>query len=390
MSFDGPEADGEPVGPLHELGYGGVVGDDGTCSPIEDIGGPGQGRKLPAVAGLLLAPSTVPVSVWTMAGYGIVALPSEVTKTMGYRIRAAALRASDGKLQKVLIAGLTNGYVSSTATPEEYDGCGYEGSFTLFGRQQGPRWRDITTGLMHDLVTGKPSPAGSAEPIRLRLGISGPGPRTTPRAGRVVKQPQDVVPRFGRATFSWTGGDPAVDASDSHSLVTLERASGRKWEAIGTDDGLRDTTALKKGTWTETWQFNECDLQTNYRFHVTGDANYGGGVVPYELTSDSFRLGPMAPLSVRKFTVNVRRIASVLISYPNPGENSLLALPRLLRRGTVQFAYFDRHGRFRKATAKPPKLTANWTARLGRGAHDVSVRVAKDRCGNSFKPALRR
>jgi neutral ceramidase len=387
MSFDGTAADGEPVGPLQSLGYGGVIGDDGVCSPLGDVGIPGQAPKLTAVTGILLAPSTVPVSVWSLGGYGILGYPAEITKTMGARIRAAALAASGGKVQKVLIAGLTNGYVSYTATPEEYDSCGYEGSFTLFGRQEGARWRDIGVGLMRDLAAGVPAPAGSSEPVRLRVGVSGPGPRVTPSAGRVVAQPAGTVSRFGRATFRWTGGDPAVDASDSHALVTLERAASHgRWVSIGTDDGLHDTTALAGGAWTETWQFGECDLQTSYRFHVTGDADRGSGVKPYELTSESFRLGPMDPLSVGAITVSRSRIASVLITYPSPGKSSLMALPRLLRRGRVVFAYFDRHGRYRTATAKPPKLTANWTARLGRGAHDVSVKLAKDGCGNASKP----
>ena len=389
MSFDGSSADGEPVGPLQSLGYGGVLGDDGVCSPLGAVAIPGQAPKFTAVSGLLLAPSTVPVSVWTLGGYGIMGYPAEITKTMGQRIRAAALQASGGKVQKVVIAGLTNGYVSYTSTPQEYDGCGYEGSFTLFGREEGPRWRDVGVGLMRDLVTGAPAPAGSAEPVRLRVGVGGPGPRTTPNAGRVVSQPQAMVPRFGRATFSWTGGDPAVDAPDNRSLVTLERAAGRgNWVPVGTDDGMRDITALKNGVWTETWQFNECDLQAAYRFHVTGDANRGSGVAPYQLTSNTFRVGPLPDLSIGKITVNVHRIASVLVTYPNPGKNVLLALPRLLRKGRVVFAYFDRHGRFRTAKAKPPRTTAMWTARLGRGAHDVSVRLAKDRCGNSQPPAL--
>lgn len=388
ISFDGTPADGEPVGPLQELGYGGIIGPDGVCAPFDGFGGPGQGRKMPVVAGILLAPSTVPVSVWNLGGYGILAFPAEITKTMGYRIRNAVLHESGGKLSSVVIAGLTNGYVSYTATPEEYDGCGYEGSFTLFGRQEGPRWRDVALALQNDLLTGAPAPSGALEPARLRIGLSGPGPRTTPRAGRIVSQPAATVARFGRAAFSWTGGDPAVDVSHDHALVTLERAAGLgRWVAVGTDDGLRDTTALHNGTWTETWQFDECDLEASYRFHVTGEADRGAGVKPYELTSSTFRLGPLPDLSIGKVTVNPHRIASVLVTYPDPGKSTLLALPRLLRKGRVVFAYFDRHARYRTATAKPPKATAMWTARLGRGAHNVSVRLAKDRCGNS-QPAL--
>jgi neutral ceramidase len=89
------------------------------------LGGPG------------LAPPSVPVSFWRIGRVGIAAYPVELTKQMGQRIRASLLAASGGALDRVVIAGLTNGYWSYTTTPEEYGYCGYEGSFTLFGREEG-------------------------------------------------------------------------------------------------------------------------------------------------------------------------------------------------------------------------------------------------------------
>ena len=50
---------------------------------------------------------------------------------------------------------------------------------------------------------------------------------------------------------------------------------------------------------------------------------------------------------------------------------------------SVTFAYRGASGHYRTIDAKPPKADANWSARLPRGARNVSVRVAKDRCGNT-------
>lgn len=384
ISFDGTPADGEPVGPLQSLGYGGVLGDGGVCSPLGGVNIPGQAPKLPGVTGILLAPSTVPVSVWRMGSLGIVALPSEVTKTMGQRIRNASFAAASGAFGKVVIAGLANGYVSYTATPEEYDACEYEGSFTLFGRQQGARWRNVATALTHALAQGRNTPPGASEPIRLRVGLGGNAPRVTPGAGKIVRQPKPTVARFDRATFSWTGGDPAVDAPHDRAFVTLERqATGGHWVAVGTDDGLRDTTVLKDGTWTDTWQFSQCDALGSYRFNVTGNADRGAGVRGYELTSDTFRLGALAPLQLGELTVSRTRVAGVLITYPDPGKNTLLALPRLMRSGRVTVAYLTRAGRYRSVSAKAPRgTTPAWSVRLPRGAKRVSVARAQDGCGN--------
>ena len=383
ISFDGTSADGEPVGPLQSLGFGGVLGEDGVCSPLGGPNIPGQEPKFPGVTGILLAPSTVPVSVWRMGSLGIVGLPAEVTKTMGQRIRNASAAAASGAFKKVVIAGLANGYVSYTATPEEYDTCHYEGSFTLFGRQQGARFRNAATGLASDLASGRISPLGASEPIRLRVGLGGNAPRVTPNAGKVVRQPQATVSRFGRASFSWTGGDPAVDAPQGRALVTLERrVKGGRWVAVGTDDGLRDTTVLAGSTWTDTWQFTECDALGTYRFHVTGNADRGAGVKGYELTSNTFELGALKPLQLGELTVSPSRIARVMVTYPDPGKDTLLALPRLLRSGRVTLAYRGRSGRYRTIDAKAPKGSAHWSARLPRGAKRVSVKLAKDGCGN--------
>jgi neutral ceramidase len=100
------------------------------------------------VVGAGLVPSINPVSVWRVGDQGILALPAEVTKQMGLRMRNALAAESGGAMPDFVLAGLSGGYVSYTSTPEEYDHCGYEGSFTLFGRQQGARWRDAAAGVL--------------------------------------------------------------------------------------------------------------------------------------------------------------------------------------------------------------------------------------------------
>src|SRR3954452_17331432 len=166
FTFDGTSYGGfggqsEPVGPFPVLGQGGIVQDDGTCSPV-DV--PGQGTKMPLLRGPGLAPPSVPVSFWKVGRTGFAAFPVELTKQMGLRIRDALLAASKGALDRVLIVGLTNGYWSYTTTPEEYNYCGYEGSFTLFGREEGYGWLAAGDQLMSALLTKQPAPAGYPEP----------------------------------------------------------------------------------------------------------------------------------------------------------------------------------------------------------------------------------
>ena len=98
LDFDGTAADGEPVGPVPVLGAAGVTGPDGFCAPVDNLAGPGQGGKFPMLAGRGLLPSTVPVSVWRLGSLGVAAFPSEITKTMGGRIRSAIQNEAGGAL----------------------------------------------------------------------------------------------------------------------------------------------------------------------------------------------------------------------------------------------------------------------------------------------------
>ena len=334
VAFDGTPSEGSPVGPLQALGQGGITADDGTCNPLP-ANIPGQEPKFPLIAGAGLVPSVNPVSMWRIDDHGVLGLPAEVTKQMGRRLRDALVAQSGGALDNVALAGLSGGYVSYTSTPEEYDHCGYEGSFTLFGRQQGARWRDAAVGALGALLSGEPA-AGAPEPPPLGLGVGEPGAvDATPTAGEAVAEPAATVNRMGRATFSWRGGDPAVDAPRGGDFVTLQRFEAGNWVDVETDDSEFDTTALgDEGVWTETWQFGECDTLGTHRFHVQGVADRGAGPEPYEVTSQSFVLQPTAPLG-HLFPEVGGGVVTVAGIYPDPGAEILVALPRRVRSGSA-------------------------------------------------------
>ena len=336
MAFDGvTPADGRLVGPQPVLGFG--VVDEGRCNPLGDPGPPEpQGKKMPLVGGPLI-PNTAPVSVWQIGSSGIVALPSEVTKQQGKRIRDTLVADSGGRISSFALAGMTNSYNSYTSTPEEYDACTYEGSFTLFGRHQGPRYRDVSKMLLAALLAGTQA-ASLPEPPPTGLGGGADAVDETPDADDVVEEPALTVRRFERATFRWKGGDPAVDAPRGQTFVALQReVAPGSWRTVGTEEGLYDTTHFDEdsGVWTETWQFGECDPLGTYRFVVKGVADKGSGPAPYEVTSVSFELRPTLALQPAAPVVAGGK-ASVLVRYPNPGA-ALVALPRRVRTGEATF-----------------------------------------------------
>ena len=197
--IDGTQAEGEPVGPSPVLGAGGITAPEGTCSPIDDSAGPGQGHKLFQAGGPGLVPQHSPVALWRFGDMGLSTLPLEVTTVMGARIRDHLRQEAGGAFSQVILAGLTNGYQSYNATPEEYEACTYSGSFTLFGLQQGYRYRDVATTLVQPLLTGGPAPAGrgaSIPDLHQRSGPEGAHHGRRRRRGRGADQ---IVPRYSGA-----------------------------------------------------------------------------------------------------------------------------------------------------------------------------------------------
>jgi len=374
-AFDGDQHESEPVGPMPVLGAGGIVAPDGTCGA--DV--PGQGPKFPLAFGPLV-PAGGPVSMWRIGTLGIVGLPSEVTKQMGVRITDALRAEAGAPLSRVALAGLSNGYISYTATPEEYEACHYEGSFTLFGRRQGAAFLAAARPLVGPLIAGGPAPAGDTEPPSLAFS-TGPAPtlRATPDAGDAITQPAATVSRHGRVGFKWKGGDPNVDAARGRTFVTLQRRVGSAWRTVGTEDGVNDTTVFDDAddSWTETWQLGTCDPAGRHRFVVTGRAVTASGAqaTDYTVTSDEFVLQPVAALETIDAQVS-GTTARVRARYPDPGE-ALLALPRRVRDGVARITLAGG----RRVSARPTADRLAFEAKVPAGAGIQSVDVT-DGCGN--------
>ena len=277
-----------------------------------------------------------------------------------------------------MIAGLTNSYLSYTATPEEYDACHYEGSFTLFGRHQGLRWMDEILKLSGPLLGDRPAPTGAPEPPSLGFGLqeSGIPARQTPAAGTVVEQPATTVSRTGKVSFRWNGGDPVIDFHRSRTFVRVQRREpSGTWTTAFTDDSLQDTTERTgRDVWTETVQFTECDAPGTYRIMADGRADKGAGEERYQAFSRPFTLTPVTlqagALDVSGGTARVKAF------YPAPPAESLVALPRLVRTGTATLRVDGA-----LVTAKPD-ANGSFAAAVPAGAN-VELVAIQDGCGNA-------
>lgn len=394
MDFDGRTVEGDKrTSPYPVLGAGGIVAEEGDktvfegqgCAPADDFTGPGQGRKFPIVGGPGLAPNQHPISMMRIGPLALAAWPSEITTVTGRRMKAAVAAVAGAQAPAgVAIAGLTNSYNSYTATPDEYDYCSYEGSFTLWGRHQGLYYRELAGGLARSLYGGAPLPAGAPEPPTASPGTAQPpAVHATPDASSIVTNAPASVDRLGLATFKWNGGDPAVDAPRTKAFVSLEyKLPDGKFTTVSTDDSVLDTTMHgRDDTWTETWQFTECDALGTYRFHVRGRAvKDGPTATSYDTFSREFQ---PRPATIKSYSTTVSDGAvHVRAEYQGLPANSLAALSRRVRHGVAVVRVTKPGGAVEEVFASPDSRGLEFRASVPNGSTAKVVSIV-DGCLNT-------
>jgi neutral ceramidase len=395
MRLDGTPADGEPVGPVPVLGLGVVLEEfpqefaDGgypsgqrPCAPVDGMAGPGQGKKFPLLVAPGGVPNTHPISLMKIGGLAIAAFPTEITLQAGRRIKGAINTVGGAQIPEgAVIAGLTNSYNSYTSTPEEYDFCHYEGGFTLFGRRQGARYRDLAGAMARSLFAGQALDPG-LEPPPVSPGTPNqPSVRLTPNAGTIVTQPTTTVRRMSQARFRWYGGDPAVDAPRGRAFVTLEFETPSGFRPVSTDDSVVDTTQRTSDTvWNERWQFTECDAPGRYRFVVRGVAAKTGPQAPYTTTSRPFEV-TRAGISVYSKKVE-NGVARVRAEYTSLPTDALTVLNRRVRHGFAVLRVTRPGGASEEVIAPIDSKGLEFATRVPAGA-SVDVVSIEDACGNT-------
>jgi neutral ceramidase len=382
-SMVAPSVNGEPVGTTVALGCGGVVCPDGTALPV-DV--PGQGSKVPVALSPpgVLAPAFAPLQTLRIGDLIVATTPFETTKQMGVRIaRAVAQAAAPIGSVRVANAGMANGYLSYMATPEEYDAEYYEGSFTLYGRQQGPHVQNGLVALASALVTGAPAPAGLPEQPSTAIVIDDLPPLLgQPDPTTVIAQPANVV-RFGQTRFVWTGGDPAVD--DPHVSVERHLADG-SWSVVTTDDSFEDLVSYRHpnrftgNEWTHTWEPSVCTALGEHRIVVRGTGVDG----PYEVISAPFTVAASAPATPAAVTVEPG-VAWFRAAFPEPGDDSLRLRPRVASGGGATVELRAAEGSVRRLAARwvPQRLRYEVTGAFAAGSAAAVVDgTFGDGCGN--------
>jgi neutral ceramidase len=187
-----------------------------------------------------------PLQLLRIGSLYLVGVPAEVSIVAGLRLRRAVAAAVGPELDRVLVAGYSNGYLHYLTTPEEYDSQQYEGGSTLFGRWELPAVTQTVTELAGALAGGRPVPAGESPP-RLaglsrfggRLGRTAAIRTEVPdaRLGEVLRHPRSSYRAGERVSAVFLAAHPNNDLRRGDSYLEVQRAEpGGGWRAVA-DDG---------------------------------------------------------------------------------------------------------------------------------------------------------
>lgn len=295
--------------------------------PFPDEGVPGQGRKCPLVPLSGTGPNWFGLQVLRIGDVVAAAVPGEITVQMGRRVKKRLLARAPAGIAPIVV-GLANDYMAYITTPEEFDVQDYEGTFTLWGRQEGPLVSERLGALADRLFRGEPNPPSITPPDTSWIQAENVSPVSQAAAalpgrapGTVLSQVAASAERGAVASFAWVGGAPSVEMPPDVAFVETQRRDGDAWETAFWDEGYETILDYYRegleDRWGIQWDVTMDAPAGEYRFLVHGNRYDGDDVVPYELTSSAFVVTPNDDLSIVSTTPGAGGLR-VRAAYPAP------------------------------------------------------------------------
>ena len=343
MCFCGQSVPGGKVADQAEVGLPFFTGSEEERGPLFDVTHEHfEGRRSPVVTnepqghklGVQGVPGDVPEAVPLLAvrvrdGL-IVSVPGEATKEVGTRIRDAVQASVTGAgINRVVISGLANEYISYFTTPEEYERQHYEGGQTWWGRFSSVLLGQELASLAGRLVRGQA--AQPAYPLDPTHGVRPDGPAYPSGAssGTPVAQPAELYRRLQHATFSWQGGPRGLDRPVDRPFVVIQRRKKRRWRTVTTDLGLEILWKVEDGRYTAKWEIPRDVRRGIYRISVRAKG--------YRLDSARFRVGRSERLSLERAPAPAGRVAVRLVYPAAIRDLDITYRPRYASGGRVRF-----------------------------------------------------
>jgi neutral ceramidase len=272
-----------------------------------------QAEKRPALDGILRRltgvgrgfPEVAQLAVVRLGGLLLASVPAEVTSAAGALLAERVRRAADSvgaSAERVVILGLSNGFIQYVTTPAEYRAQHYEGGSTLYG----PGTADALGGELARLTRALGSSGSGSPPAEIAAVAIRPGPRrrvlptargTPPPPRRILRLACDAA----GARIEWEDAAPGELDISAQPLLRIERLESGGASTVVWDDGSIEVRSLGRGKgtawrWRAEWTGGEPAGNEPGRYRVVLAARPGVEELGAECATDA----PASPVRPRR------------------------------------------------------------------------------------------
>jgi neutral ceramidase len=190
-------------------------------------------------------PNIVPIQMFRIGNFWLLAVPSEFTTMSGRRLRntvrstLVSLGVAD-EHTSVVIAGLSNEYSQYVTTYEEYGAQRYEGASTLFGPHTLAAYQQEFDRMTRAMAVGTcPDPGPDALDLRGRV-VQSPSlvfsthPKNSPY-GTLITDAKAVYTTGDTVEVTFQAANPSGNYMSENSFFYVERYNGTAWAKYRSD-----------------------------------------------------------------------------------------------------------------------------------------------------------
>lgn len=232
------------------------------------------------------APSVIPIGVYQIGDLTIVGAPGELTTSLGHNIRDEVYKTLKlSTYHDVLIAGLSNEYLSYFTTPAEYSAQHYEGASSMYGFLAGEflaqEINRLPTKGKYEHKSSYKFNAGSSIAFNRKENLSNEDWNLYERTNSYTEDNSKKIHFSAIPIFQFNDDNYQIDqdlkkAKDIYPTVSIFKQSpgSRQFKLLESDDtSLKIIKILSKAKggieWSILWRIEENDIQSGkYQFVV--------------------------------------------------------------------------------------------------------------------------
>jgi len=274
------QVDQSALGGLVRLAFGALsLGAIDSCQE--------QKPNLLGTGALNLVPEVVPVQLFVIGNFALLAMPGEVTTMAGRRLRKTVIDQLESVgVNKAVIAGLANTYTGYITTYEEFQQQHYEGASTAFGPYTLSAYQQEFFNLSEAIASGSnvlddKQPRDRTNDLRLdRPGVFTDSKYIWERFGQVLSNARSSYNKGQIVQVSFRGGHPKNNLNTQGSFLTIQKWQNGRWTDYLSDSDWNTEYRWKRDGLDRsivdiTWRIPPDQSRGYYRIKHSGQWKHG-------------------------------------------------------------------------------------------------------------------